>query len=380
MNRESSELAAMMDELAGSAAPPSRVDVGTAIRVGRGRIRRRRVVTGATTLVVVALAGLVAQVFPAPGPGLPAAPGYGTGTPTPPPSRLTASPSGSPPSGSSQSGSFTPPYSDYTPLPPYPTPSRTTPSGPDPLVVPGTFGWLPAWAADITTTGELPVVYVSDGSEGADRRTVTLQLFPGSQTPEGYDYPGRTETDPVNGHQAYLGQIPFGSNPDRVLMWQTGSGRWASLRASQLSADERKDLPRIAASVVFKDTPTPLPAKVPKVPGDPQLASVTLTTPVNGRSGYWSFQVRYGQIHSALDLTVESMAARSTPTAGKTASAEATLPGSTCREDKGVRVCAMSTGDPGSDPLPSVDALTAWLNQVELLGQDQSNWTTQGFK
>ncbi|MER5642747.1 hypothetical protein ABT095_38145 [Kitasatospora sp. NPDC002227] len=340
--------------------------------------RRRRPVLGAAAVVGLVVVGSSVLSLQG-GSGATALAGAvvspSSASPSPSVSQSTLpSPSGS----ASQSGSASPSPSDYTPLPPYPTPTGTPVIGSDPVVAPGTFGWLPSWAANITTMAGRAIVSVDDGVESWNRRTLTLQLFPAGLTPEGYDYPGRTETAPINGHKAYLGQIPFGNNPDRVLMWQTDSGRWASVRASQLSAADLLDLPRVAAAVLFKDTVSPLPVRVPKVPAGLVLESVDLTKPVTGKGGYWSFLAFYrGPDDTFLRLTVESTAPHGTPTPGHTGT-PMPLPGTVCREERGVRACVSSIGE--SDPLASVGGMSAWLDRVTLLGRDQPHWTTQAFE
>ncbi|GAA1501397.1 hypothetical protein GCM10009760_64230 [Kitasatospora kazusensis] len=376
MNTDQSGLAARLAELAESAAPPSTVDVHTAARDGRARVRRRRFAVAATTLaVLVAGASTLAVLRPGaaadsvrPADGAPRSP-----SPTGTPSKYVGGPG--------------------SPAPAAPTSAQTALpfSGSDPLTAEAAFGWLPDFTKSVWYRAEwngtsLQARGVVGGTPASP--VMTLTVYPAGTTPELKDFPTgahavRVDAPAVNGREAYWvssNDANYREGLD-LLRWRTPDGRWAQLDSSGLPAADREQVPlRVAAGVTFAHRQVPLPFRLHGVPDTFKVSGVIVQQPVADAPQPWEVDVNYAA--GDYNFTTVFVPAGSTATVpAAVIPSRAPLPGlppvsqepMACGNAQGVRAC-VSAQPVGM--LGPVGGLTGWLGRFTLLGPDQSAWTT----
>ncbi|MEZ0089456.1 hypothetical protein [Streptacidiphilus sp. EB129] len=339
-----SELSAELTLLADSPAPPSRVDPGAALVVGRRRLRRRRAATTGATVALVAVVTVTAISLP-----------HGTGAVATPATSAT-------------------------------TPARPTApavAANDPLVGVAHFGWLPPYVApeagydsgfdhgiDSLALGPLKAA-------GDDNPHIWLNLYPAGVTPtvdKAAD--GRTQyavsAPDVHGSPAYwvtADRSDPTNNGDMTLRWKTGTGQWAEIHGYYLPMQGvQATMARIAEGVGVGNRAIPLPYYVTGLPAGAKFEGISLSRPsmdVNG--GPWGLGVGY-----ALDgyqFGWRMSVNKGTPPAHD--------PGEFCRTIKGVDLCV--NGQPGATmPAAMVAAggLQGLLTRITPLGTDESTWTT----
>jgi hypothetical protein len=189
---------ALLERLAGTEAPPSRVDVGLARQRGRSTLRRRRAwAPGTAALAVAAVIALVAWAF------------IPSGTPAPHPAR--------------------PARPARPAVPPRPAPRRLSP-----LIPYAAFGWLPA-GYSLRTGGTSPMADYLTAGPGSVTQYAELALdvysvgtcnLAGGRLSCGDASGGMTE--PVTGQApAVNGRRAFWAGS--YLAWQYAPGGWATV-------------------------------------------------------------------------------------------------------------------------------------------------------
>lgn len=342
---ELGELAEGLDGLAGSAAPGRGVDITRAMRDGRVRLRRRRLVTVGAVAVAAAATTAVSL--------LPSAVG-GTG----------------------KSAAIAPPASA----------APTT----DPLVVEATYGWLPAGyqvnylpspgGTILRAEGEVP-------EGGSNAPIIWLKVYPAGTTPSPGKpaYPGgpkqyRVEAPPVDGRPAYwVGKsptIPWTSGGDWYLRWQTADGRWAEMQSVYLTGpDAQQTMHRIAGKVIVDRYAAPLPYRISGIPTSMKLATADLfrsPSAARMRHAPWSTSVAF-----VVDgMTINTIVTPGKPPSTTSPSDPDLLPGPerTCIQAHGLSACTESQD--GVRAYAAVGGPEAWLKKFTLLGPDEHTWTT----
>ncbi len=260
-----------------------------------------------------------------------------------------------------------------TPAPSAP-PATPVGNGTDPLVSAGTFGWLPDWLDPQHGIGYQAgdgFVLTRASQASPSGRQLELIVHPEGPEPPLDESPVQKQekqpADPVNGRTAYWVTSPAQPTFDsgqRILRWQTPSGRWAQLRSNRPHGDEVPDdvLLRVAADVKVGATPVPLPFRLSGLPEGVQPTEAVLSRPAAGQP--WSVSLAF----SAGGMSAGIIVAPAGPLAyGKDSRS--------CREEKDLQVCATAE----SDSLPLVErfgGLAAMTGLVQLTGAAESTWTT----
>ncbi|SEC04416.1 hypothetical protein SAMN04489727_2348 [Amycolatopsis tolypomycina] len=321
------ELATKLKELAEAPAPPPRIDLDRARRIGG---RRRRVRTTALVLgcaAVVAAGGLTAvSVF----------------RPVPP---LATAPAA---------------------VAPKPAPVAPAPTD-NPLVTKASFGWLPEpikgieygvgghgdYALAIGRGDLAPMIWLAvwDQEPALDRRhdmggkAVRVPVRVGDR--EGY-WVTVDAADPLNQGNSYL-------------RWPTGDGRWAELNAYYLTLPElQKVLLRVAGDVTFANRAVPLPLHITGLPESFRVADVNLWRRPDTDGVPWRAVLQYSSNGALATITVS-------------------LPGGES-DGLGTPVCTTKNGLQACVRIdqPSAAGITAkeLLSRITLLGPDEAKWTT----
>lgn len=233
---------AMLDELAASEPPPSRVSIELARSQGRARLRWRRAgLAGTPVLAAVAVTAIVVALSAAPGPAGSALPS-GSGT-------ASASPSASPSSSASAS--------------PSPAALPAAPRRFNPAVPYVSWGWLPAGESMVTGFTNQTDGHLTAGPRpGVARWTLTTYAAGqcrfsagnlncavsggGLETPIG---PGPM----VSGRRAYV------SADDAYLVWEYARDGWAwlGLPPAKAAPDRKaavRDAIQVAESIRFGES------------------------------------------------------------------------------------------------------------------------------
>ncbi|MEU0789206.1 hypothetical protein ABZ342_04010 [Amycolatopsis sp. NPDC005961] len=319
------ELATKLKELADAPAPPPRIDLDRARRLG-GRRRRAR-----TTALVVGCAAVVTAA------GLTAVSVFRTTPPPAPPAVL-------------------------------PTPAPVAPAPTDnPLVAKASFGWLPEpitgieygagghgdYALAIGRGDLAPMIWLAvyDQEPPLDRRhdmggrAVRVPVRVGDR--DGY-WVTTDARDPLNQGNSYL-------------RWPTPDGRWAELNAYYLALpDLQQVLLRVAGEVKFANRAVPLPLHVTGLPETFRVADVNLWRRPDTDNVPWRAVLQYSSNGALATITV-------------------TLPGGradglgtpVCTTKNGLRAC-VAIDHPQAAGVTSQEL----LNRITLLGPDESKWTT----
>ncbi|WP_405021133.1 hypothetical protein OHV05_33815 [Kitasatospora sp. NBC_00070] len=215
INDEMPQLAARLAELAEEPAPEMRLDLELGRRLGRSRLRRRRLSGLAGTLAVLVTVGLL-------GAGL----------------------------------------RDRHDGTPAPAVSPTV--GPSSITMNVRFGWLPDWVhSGLGYTVEDGRGHASVQMDGATEPAFSLTLTPRGSEPESkYEL---QDAPKVNGRPAYwLMHESLTAVPDErgyLLRWQVRDGRWAELKTVYLprTAASERDVLRVAAGMTVEAVQVPLP-------------------------------------------------------------------------------------------------------------------------
>ena len=319
------ELSTMLKELADRPAPPPRIDVDRARRIGERRRRARTTALVIGCAAVVTAAGLTAvSVF----------------RPTPPPAPAAVLPK-------------------PAPLAPAPTD--------DPLVTKASFGWLPEPITGIEYgrgghgdyalaigRGDLPPMIwlaVYDQEPPLDRRhdmggrAVRVPVRVGDR--DGY-WVTTDAGDPLNQGNSYL-------------RWPTADGRWAELNAYYLALpDLQQVLLRVAGEVTFANRAVPLPLHIDSLPGTFRVADISLWRRPDSDGVPWRAVLQYSSNGALATITV-SLPGGQADGLGKPV----------CTTKNGLKACVAIDHPQAA----GVDSQTL-LDRITLLGADESKWTT----
>ncbi|MFD0278724.1 hypothetical protein ACFVHB_33115 [Kitasatospora sp. NPDC127111] len=349
-SNEFRDLAEQLAALAEEPAPPAALDTAWALRKGRARLRRRRgaVVGAVAAATAVVLAG-TSLLQPGGGAAAPAV--------LPPPT-VTASPA------------------------PSATPTR---AGVDPLTTEVRFGWLPDWVGGQSGVGYhtgYHGIFAQALGRGENAPRIILTLYPAGPEPEAEGFSGRPEktpAPPVNGQPAFwlTDSDPTTHVNDRLLRWQTPSGRWAQIRAyGGRPADIADDvLVRVANGAEYGKWNVPLPVRFAPLPEVFKASDVSLSkpSPLGGAWDLWlMFQFEGKNVSVTMEPDGRVPSAFPTGTDGATYT-DPNAP--TCQVKNGVKVC-VGVGMGIAPSLEQIGGLEGLLARTEALGVDESRWTT----
>lgn len=319
------ELATKLKELAETPAPPPRIDLDRARRIG-GRRRRVR-----TTVLVLGCAAVVAAG------GLTAVSLF---RPATPPAIAPAAPAPAP-----------------TPVTPVPVDN--------PMEAKASFGWVPEQIKGIEYAvgdhgdtalavghGELApmiwlAVYDQEPSVPRDLGGKPTRIPVRIGDRDGYwltTDPG----DPLNHGSAYLN-------------WRAPDGRWARLNAYYLAVpDLQQVLLRVAGDVKFGNRAVPLPLQITSLPGTFNLTDAYLRRRADQDGVPWRLVLQYSSEGALATINVS-------PPGGPTDG----LGKPECVTKNGLKACV-------SFNQPKIGGVTAkeLLSRITLLGPDESKWTT----
>ncbi|MEU8516578.1 hypothetical protein AB0C76_34085 [Kitasatospora sp. NPDC048722] len=332
------DLTDRLTALADGPAPPVAFDVATSISQGRARLRRRQRFTVGTVATVTALtigATLLLE-----------------------------------PSGSAAPASVTPPVVATSPS------ATAAPAGSATAVLTAEarFGWLPDWLDGERSVGYVRNEYrtgASASEPGVSGRRLDLTLLPAGPEPALVDSSQqKQEKDPapaVNGGTAYWvvnPTHPTFDNAQRVLRWQTPSGRWATLVSNRPRGNAIPDdvLLRVAAGVEIGRWEVPLPFWLSGLPSGLRPDGASLVRPADPLP--WAAGVGFTLEGKSVDVTVAPVGELRY---GK--------PVSKCRTEQGLQICASTyvDGVPALDRFGGLEGLTRLVHPT---GADPSTWTT----
>ncbi|EOD62824.1 hypothetical protein [Amycolatopsis vancoresmycina] len=317
------ELATKLKELAETAAPPPRIDLDRARRIGG---RRRRVRTTALVLgcaAVVAAGGVTAVSVFRPVPPLAAAPVAGA----------------------------------PTAAPPAPTDN--------PIVAKAAFGWLPEQIAGVEyAVGAHGDTALAIG-RGEPAPMIWLSVYD-QDPPVPRDLGGQPSRIPVRigGHDGYWLTTDPGdpvNHGSAYLQWRAADGRWARLNAHYLLAPDLQEvLTRVAEGVTLGNRAVPLPLRITSLPGTFHLSDGYLMRRPDQDGVPWRLVLQYSVNGGLATINVS-------PPGGPTDG----LGVPECEARKGLRVCV-------AFDQPKVVGITAkeLLGRITLIGTDETKWTT----
>ncbi|RSM40945.1 hypothetical protein DMA12_25970 [Amycolatopsis balhimycina DSM 5908] len=319
------ELTTMLKDLADAPAPPPRIDVDRARRIGgrRRRVRTTALVVGSAA--VVAAGGVTAVSVFRPS----AAPAPVAVAPAPSPATVVPAPFG------------------------------------DPIVARASFAWLPeqitgveyAVGAHGDTTlaigrGELPpMIWLSihDKEPPVPRdlggQPTRIPVRVGGS--DGY-WLTTDANDPLNHGQSYL-------------RWPVPTGQWAELHAYYLAVpDLQQVLTRVAADVRFGNKAVPLPLRISSLPDSFRLSDGYLTRRPDQDGVPWRLVLQYSSDGALATINVS-------PPGGPTDG----LGEPECVTKNGLKACV-------SFNQPKIGGVTAkeLLSRITVLGPDEKKWTT----
>ncbi|GHG09524.1 MULTISPECIES: hypothetical protein [Amycolatopsis] len=324
------ELATKLKELAETPAPPSRLDLDRARRLG-GRRRRARttaLVLGCAAVVTAGGWTAVSAFRPAPPPIAPAAV-----LPTP---SLAAPPS----------------------VAPAPTDN--------PLVAKASFGWLPEEIKGIEYAtgghgdtvlaigrGDLPpMIWLSvDDSEPGPPPNLSGTPKRVPQKVGGRDGHWITTdvNDPLNHGASYL-------------RWPTPDGRWAQLHTYYLARpDLQQALVRVASEVTFGPRAVSLPLRISSLPPSFRLSDASTSRRPDDDGVPWQLVLQYSANGALVTINVSPPGARRTYGLGEPR----------CTTKNGLRACVAI-----DKPQAAGIAAQELLSRITLLGPDETKWTT----
>ncbi|MFJ3794418.1 hypothetical protein [Kitasatospora sp. NPDC090091] len=356
---EHPDLAEQLVALADEPAPAAGYDPGRAMARGQAVLRRRRrtaigAVAAATALVIggtllLAPAGSTAPATPAVAPTVTVS--------------STASPSATPSA----------------------APTR---SGVDPLTTEVRFGWLPDWVGGNSGIGYetgYHGIFAEARGKGQTAPRILLSLYPAGPEPEIEQGPGekreKVATTPVNGQPAFWLVDPQEQpgKSERQLRWKTPSGRWAMIRAYGGRAEDLADdvLLRVAAGAEYGKWNVPLPVRFAPLPKVFEATDVMLSKPSTWDGALpWQLWLMFQFEGKNVSVNMEPVGPGPSPSPTGTDGSPYTDPNPpVCREEKQIRVCvAASAGVAPS--LEQIGGTEGLLSRTEVLGVDESTWTT----
>lgn len=368
MSPDLPELSAKLEQdAAAGPIPPSRIDLDRACQDGYRSRRNRRALTTVTGVGTVGLCAALAAVF------LPHA--LGTTDDAAAGADHTASSAVSPsPSAQAASGFLT-----YT------------------ATVPASFGWLPDNVDYIITgppsagdagfsaraSGYIPGTDAGSApSAGQASVYLTLNSKEATASSESKLYRIAGPTIGSGHAQSYwvtktAGDKTNGGDP--TLEWQTASGQWAQVDASDMGGDPLvATVEHIADTVHIGATDLAVPLRIKNLPGAFTVSQVVLTEPAHTTgSSDWSLFTSYtlgqnaagahGQVYVVAQGTEVGRLTGVGPRSAGTSS--------DCKTTGGIVYCATTTysGASSADDQPTAAQL---LGDVTLLGDDQSGWSS----
>ncbi|QKV75618.1 hypothetical protein [Amycolatopsis sp. Hca4] len=320
------ELATKLKELAETPAPPPRIDLDRARRIGR---RRRRV---RTTVLVLGCAAVVTAG------GVTA---VSLSRPVPPPA--------------------TPPTATA------PTPRSVTPVPTDnPMVAKATFGWVPEQIKGIEyAVGEHGDTALAVG-QGELAPMIWLSVYD-QDPPVPPNLRGQQPTRiPVrigdrDGYWLTTDPDDPLNHGDAYLQWQAPDGRWARLGAYYLTGpDLQQVLMRVAGDVRFGTRAVPLPLHITSLPDAFRLSDGDLRRRGDRDGVPWHLVLQYKSDGGLVTINVS-------PPGGVPDG----LGEPQCVTKNGLKACV-------SFNQPKIGGITAkeLLSRITVLGPDEAKWTT----
>jgi hypothetical protein len=340
MSLDAEALTDALNVIAEQDAPPSRVDADRARADGRRTMRRRRTAaglggTGAVALVA-ALALSAGHVF------------------------------GGAPDGGAPAAQQTRHTADW-----------------DPLVAPGSFGWLPANAPNINYLiapgpGQGSKA-LGKGSEIMDASGTSFPamiwlspLDPGQSAPTAASGDILIPAPEVNNRPAFWEVDPVKRDPDRgaggVLYFQSPSGRWAEINAYYLGADPvAATLLHVARAAHIGNTAIALPVRISGLPADVSAPVAQLTRPTNISGAAWSLGLSFSMGADTDLVEVQVMPATAKLDSGTGATRH-------CKTSNGLLICVSTMNNHA--PWYLSGGFDGLLRDITSLGADPAHWST----
>jgi hypothetical protein len=313
-----------LEELADAPAPPMRIDIARATAVGRRRRLRRRVgLVG--SVAIVALAAVLAT-----------------------PSIVNSARA--------------------------PAPDPVAAGGPEgaPLVVYGTFGWLPDSITRVEFGTGQHGNYAHAVNENADLGThLWLTVYPGTDPPRlgsfGNAEQLKVPAKPVNGQAAYWVTAntwdPLNGG-DAYLFWHAG-GKLVGLQGYYLKFfDDPQDvLLRVAAGATIGERALPLPVTVKDMPAQYRIGEATFYRPMprDTGTGAWELALTYTRNGSSFTILVYPEGSLKVSKDNQD---------TVCKPAKGIDVCVAGA----ATALQADGGPQGVLDRVTPLGLDESGW------
>ncbi len=257
----------------------------------------------------------------------------------------------------------------------------------DPLVAPGTFGWLPANAPNVNYSvapgpGQGSQVLgkgsqVSDGTVGHDPAMIWLSTRdPGEPAPKAgpvNDGSGDVwiPAPEVNNRPAFWAVDPKKPNPDQgkagAIFFQSPTGRWAEVNGYYLGTDPVADtLLHVARTAHIGDTAVPLPVRISGLPADVLAPVAELARPTTIKGAAWEMDLSFS-MGAANDL-VQVQVLPVTATPGHTEIIQH------CKTSNGLLICVSTMN--GRAPWYVAGGFDGLLRDITSLGMDPAHWTT----
>ncbi|MCT9932023.1 hypothetical protein N5079_17620 [Planotetraspora sp. A-T 1434] len=315
-------LAAELQKLADSPAPPMSLDIAYARKAGRKRLNYRRFsMVGGAVAIALAIG-------------------------------LTVSP--------------------ITAKAPTTVSAAMLSAGSNPLIARASFGWLPESIVGVSYQVGAHGDQVLARGAGDFGARIILSLYPAEHEPRlGNFADGREQIEipaqPVKGRPARW-VTRDDSDPlnegDTYLRWQTTSGQWAELHSYYLNvADPQSVLLRIAADVTIGDRAIPLPLQIENLPADFKISEVELWRPPLQGTGAWELQMFYSASGSRISIDVRPKMNRSKSQRDS------------CVTATGLDLCVQIDGAMPTSLL-AIGGTRGLLDRITLLGMDEHDWTT----
>lgn len=252
----------------------------------------------------------------------------------------------------------------------------------DPLVAPGTFGWLPANAPNVNYLiapgpGQGSQALgkgseVSDGTVGHDPAMIWLSVLDAGQSPAPQSGDTLIAAPKVNNRPAFWEVDPAQRNPDRgkagVLYFQSPSGRWAEINAYYLGTDPvAQTLLHAAKSAHIGDTAVPLPVRISGLPADVIAPVAQLTRPTTIKGAAWEVDLSFSMGAENDSVQVQVLPATATPGANSEIDQH-------CKTSNGLLICVSTMN--GRAPWYVAGGFDGLLRDITSLGMDPAHWTT----
>ncbi|MGW5744873.1 hypothetical protein [Amycolatopsis sp. NPDC003861] len=323
------ELATKLKELADTPAPPPRIDLDRARRVG-GRRRRLR-----TTALVLGCAAVVTAG------GVTAVSLF---RPVPPPATTSAT----------------------TPVATVPSPTSVTPAPTDnPMVAKASFGWVPEQIKGVEYAVGAHGDTVLAVGQGELAPMIWLSIYD-QDPPLPHNLGGQPTRIPVrigdrDGYWLTTDPADPLNHGNAYLQWQAPDGRWARLNAYYLAVpDLQQVLTRVAGDVRFGTRAVPLPLHITGLPGTFHLGDGYLRRRADQDGVPWRLVLQYTSDGALVTINVS-------PPGGPIDG----LGEPQCVTRNGLKACV-------SFDQPKISGITAkeLLSRITVLGPDEAKWTT----